>query len=158
MRALARHKKIHFFLLIICLVLLSSCAELVQRLAILNCKYAFEDIAAVNIGLSALDIKLSIRIDNPNPSNVILDRLGFEFFINDGRIFQGVMGNRLEVPAKGSSVLDHIIRISYLEVGMAVIQAIKEKSATYRLTGTAHFDTPLGQFSFPVDIARGKVY
>ena len=135
----------------------SSCAELMQRLALVNCKYSFHDIAPVNIGLTSLDLRLGIKIDNPNSVNVILDSLGFDFFINENRIFQGTASNRLEIPTGTSSILEQVISISYFEAGAAIIKAIKDNRADYRLTGTAHYDTPIGRLAFPVDIVRGQI-
>ena len=134
-----------------------SCAELAQRLGIVNCNYAFNDISPVQVGLTSMDLKLSIQVDNPNPAAVILDQLGFDFFVNENRIFQGLMEERMEIPSRGSSILDHIITLSYLDVGAAIVEAIKEKKASYRLTGKAYYNTPLGRLEFPVDIVKGKI-
>ena len=140
------------------LLLTTSCAEILQRLALVNCRYSFHDIAPVNVGLTSLELRLAIKIDNPNAVEVILDRLGFDFFINDNQIFQGNMSERLNIASRGSSILEHVISISYLEAGLAIISAVKQGQAAYRLTGNAEFDTPVGPLIFPVDIFQGEIH
>jgi len=147
-------------MLAVCLigvVLLASCAQLAQRLAIINCKYAFKDVAPMEFRTTSMDLKLSIQVDNPNAVDVILDRLGFDFFVNDSKVFEGLMEEGLNIPTKSTSVLDHVIKISYLKAGIAVVKAIKEKKAAYKLTGKAYYNTPVGELAFPVEITKGEI-
>lgn len=139
------------------LLLSCSCTEVLQRLALVNCRYAFQNITPLNVGLTSLDLRLAIKIENPNPVEVILDRLGFDFFVNDNRIFQGTMADRLTISSKGFSMMEHNITLSYVDMGLAIISAVKQGKAAYRLTGNAHFDTPVGPLVFPVDIFKGEI-
>lgn len=136
---------------------LSSCTEVLQRLSLVNCKFSFHNISPRTAGLTSLELALAIKIDNPNAVKVIFDRLGFEFFINNNRIFQGTMSERLEIPSRESSILEHVISISYMEAGLALVNAVKEGKAAYRLTGNAEFESPLGPLVFPVDIVKGEI-
>lgn len=149
--------KILISLLIFSVFLLSSCSQIAQRLAILSCKYSFLDVSPVNVGLTSLDLKLSIEISNPNSVDVILDKLGFDFFVNESKIFNGVMESKLNIPKGSNSILEHGIKISYIEAGTAIIKAIKGKKAAYRLRGKAYYDSPLGSIALPVDIVKGEV-
>lgn len=147
-------------LAIFCLVIIFSlihCSQITQRLAILNCVYSFLDIEPVKMKTTSLDLKLSIQIDNPNPADVILDKLGFDFFINDNKVFEGIMEKQMKIPNRSTSVLNHIIAISYLRAGAVIVTAIKEKRASYRLTGKVYYNTPIGNLEFPVDIVKKEI-
>jgi len=104
-----------------------------------------------------MDLKLAIQVDNPNPINVVLDRLGFDLFVNQSRVFTGDMPSRITIPAGGTSVIEHTVRLSYIRTGIAIVRAIKRKEAYYKLRGRATYDTNYGRFTFPVDIASGEI-
>ncbi len=144
------------FLLASILLFLSSC-QVAERLAIANCKYSFLNIVPERIGLTSMDLKLSIQVDNPNPIDVVLDRIGFDFFVNNSKVFTGDMNNRLTIPAGGTEVIEHTVHLSYLRTGIAIIRAIKRKEAYYTLRGRATYDTKFGRFTFPVKITSGEI-
>lgn len=143
------------FLLVSLLLFFSSC-QVAERLAIVNCKYSFLNIVPERIGITSLDLKLTIQVDNPNPVTVTLDKLGFDFFVNDSRVFTGEMRNRLTVSTGGTAIIEHIVRLSYLRTGIAIVRAIKRKEAYYFLRGRATYNTKFGRFTFPVRITLGK--
>jgi len=144
------------FLLASILLFLSSC-QVAERLAIVNCKYSFLNIVPERVGITSMDLKLTIQVNNPNPVNVSLERLGFDLFVNDSRVFTGEMRNRLIVPAGETAVIEHIVHLSYLRTGIAIVRAIKRKEAYYFLRGRATYDTKFGRFTFPVKITSGEI-
>ena len=104
-----------------------------------------------------MDFKLAIRITNPNGVDVVFDKLGFDFLVNENQIFSGLAEKQMTIPNNKSAVLEHTITISYLKVASSIIKAIRDREAKYRLRGKAYFNTPVGELSFPVDIVKGKI-
>ncbi len=147
--------KISIFLLVL-VFLLPQC-QVAQRLALLNCKYRFLNVAPSRIGWTSLDLKVSIQVDNPNPMDVVLDRLGFDFFVNGSKVGSGDLREGKTIPAGGSIILEPVLKISYLRAGISVIKAIKNNQANYELRGRATYLVGGREFVFPVKIVSGEI-
>jgi len=135
-------------------VLLANCF-IVQRVAVKNCQFSLDGVDLIQLGLTDLTLGLKIGVKNPNSIDVVIDRLAYQFFVNDRSVFTGSTGEGNTIAAGGSKVITTQVRLNYLDIGSAFVTAIKERKAHYKLTGTVYFDTALGTFSFPVTILKG---
>ena len=86
--------------------------------------------------------------------DVVIDRLEYNFLINDKKVFSGTTAKGLKIPKGGSKNLSTQINLNYRDLGNALWDAIKKKRAKYSLKGRAHIDTPLGSFSYPVELSK----
>ncbi len=136
--------------------LLSQC-QIAQRLAIANCKYKFLNVYPVRVGLTSMDLKLSIQVDNPNPIDVVLDRLGFDLFVNGSMVSSGEIAQPITIPAGGRTVLEPTVKISYIRAGISIVKAIKRNQADYEIRGRATYLVGGREFTFPVKILSGEV-
>lgn len=135
-------------------LLLANCF-IFQRVAVKNCQFSLESVDLVQVALSDLTLGLKIGVKNPNSIDVVIDRLGYQFFVNEHGVFTGSTGEGSKIPAGSSKTLTTQVKLNYLEIGSAVVSAIREQKAHYKLTGTVYLDTALGTFSFPVTILKG---
>lgn len=128
---------------------------IVQRVALKNCQFSLDGVDLVSLGVSDLTLGLKIGIKNPNTVDVIIDRLAYTFFVNNRSVFTGTTGQGNTIPAGGSRVVTTQVKLKYFDIGAALVTAIRERKAQYKLAGTVYFDTILGTFSFPVTILKG---
>ncbi len=149
-------KKI-FIVFSILLFLSYACAPVSSRLLLKNCRFYLADVALERDGMTSLDLRVAIEISNPNPVQVILDRLAFDFFVNENHVFKGSIAEKTVVPPGESRTINTVVRVSLLKVGFALYNAIKKEQANYRLKGRAFFDTKHGTISIPVEIMRGQI-
>lgn len=139
---------------LIIFVLLLNCF-IVQRVAVKNCQFSLESVDLVQATLADFTLCLKIGVKNPNTIDVVIDRLSYNFFVNEHSVFTGSTGEGSKIPASGSKTLTTPVKLNYLDIGSALVSAIKERKAHYKLTGTVYFDTVLGTFSYPVTILKG---
>ena len=143
--------------LIVLSVTFFGCAELMQHLAIVNCKFSFESIEPGAIGFTSVDLVVKIKVYNPNDIDVIMDHFDFDFFINDKVVFDGMISDKRTIPKYQHIIVKQVVKVPYSTAGSAIKDLISNKQARYRITGTAHFETPIGMFPFSVDIVEGKI-
>ncbi|MBD3286412.1 hypothetical protein GF359_07625 [candidate division WOR-3 bacterium] len=127
-----------------------------QRVALKNCEYRFAGTKIAEIALSYIRLELIIDVTNPNSIEVVLDRIAFDLFVNDEKIAKGSHNAQLRIPSGESAKVRPVVTLHYSEIGTALLSAIKNMSATYRVVGTVYFDTGVGSFSFPVTIVEGE--
>ncbi len=132
--------------------------QVAQRMAILNCKYSLLNVVPSRVGLTSMDLKLSIQIDNPNPIDVVLDRIGFDLFVNGSKVGSGDITEQRTIPAGGTQIIEPIVKISYLRSGISIVKAIKNKEAYYEIRGRASYLVGRRTFTFPVKITSGNLY
>ncbi len=142
------------FLLPLFVLVLSSCA-LVQRIALKNCEFRLAGTAIKEIALTYLKLGIIIDVTNPNPIDVVLDRMRFDLYINETKVANATSNLKTTIPSGASVKVTPIVTLDYAQVGAVIVSAIKNLSAKYKVIGTVYFDTPLGTFSFPVTIVKG---
>jgi LEA14-like dessication related protein len=147
----------------LCLVLsamtltLSGCASAVN---IVNPRYTLRGVTPrVNLAIPpSIDLDLTIGVDNPNPVGIRLDRLDFDFFINNNAVLNSVRSDQgIKIPANGIGDIRLNARIGYdniRTIWREVSEIIQGNRATYSLRGNAYYNTPVGQLRFPVEVSR----
>ncbi len=125
---------------------------IVKRAALKNCEYRLTGTSIKEIALSYLRLGITVDVTNPNPVEVVLDRMRFDFYVNDKKIGNGISNLKTSIPSGESRKIEPIVTIDYKKAGAALISLIKSGAAAYKLVGTVYFDSPLGTISFPVII------
>jgi len=128
---------------------------LIKRTALQNCEYRLAGTRITELALTYLKLEISIDVTNPNRTDVILDRMRFDLYLNDEKIANATSNLKTTIPSGESAKVKPVVTVDYSEVGTAVLSTIKNMSASYKVVGTVYFDTPLGTISFPVTIVEG---
>ncbi|MCK4766600.1 MAG: LEA type 2 family protein [Candidatus Aminicenantes bacterium] len=135
----------------------SGCAlleQVQQRLAVQNCKFHFVDARAHSFSLTDLSIDLHLKVTNPNPISVIIDKLDLLFFINERETVTAAFGGGT-IKTDEAITMNTTVRIPILKVGMMLVDIIrKKKKVTYKLEGDVYVNTSVGTFRFPVTILK----
>lgn len=128
-----------------------------QRQAISRAEFAFErvelqhaDIPFVTPGAKA-DMRIVLRVKNPNPITARLDRLDYRFFLEGTQVGEGNMTEDFSVDAGATRELVLPVSIPYTGLPEPVLKAIQARRAAMTLKGTSHLDTPLGRIEYPVE-------
>jgi LEA14-like dessication related protein len=134
-------------------VVLVSCAALKERAAIKECKFRLVSVRAYDFTFANMKLDFSIRVDNPNNIDAVLDKLVYTFYVNDTDVFSGTTGRTISIPAENSTQFPTTITLEYSQIGQALAEAMKLKRAAYRMEARAYVSTILGEVSYPVNIA-----
>ena len=135
-------------------LLLNIAVEVEQRKSLENVKIEFVDVAVKDIGLTDVGLEISLDMYNPNDVVATLDRSEYELWFNDNYLGKGIILQETDIPPFTSRQVDTEFNLSYLEAGDTVISAFTEEQHTWRIKGTAHYDSILGTIDIPFDIIR----
>jgi LEA14-like dessication related protein len=106
----------------------------------------------------ALDLDLTIGIDNPNPVSLRLDHFDFDLLINDNPVLNNVRSDQgVHIPARGLGdvqVRAHVNFANLQSIAQQIIDMVRGNRARYAIRGNAYYDTPLGQLRFPLTVSR----
>lgn len=145
-----------FLLFVLTPFLLSACATVQEAENFANCTYALRGVEISDYNVNSLSFNVYVGITNLNRKEAAaIKKFEGEMFMNDVKVADVSFDNVRIEPA---SVKNQKV---YLDVPMDTFNSkllglVSMGSATvdYHLTGTAYFDTPLGEVPVPVDIGR----
>lgn len=143
-------KKILSFATIIALAL--SCSAVRERLAIKECKFSLNSVTAYDFTFSNFKIDFEIKAENPNNVDAMLDKLTYDFCVDETDIFSGTTGQSLQIPAGKSKNFATTITLNYSTIAETLLDAIRFQSAVYKVKARAYIKTIIGEISYPVDI------
>jgi hypothetical protein len=112
---------------------------------------------AIPFSASKIDFDLAIEVENPNTVDLRLDRMNFDLLVNGTRVVSGLTNQRIRIPAEGVGRLDLTASVGYNELSSLfrdVAGWIQGSRPDYEIRGTAFYDTPIGELSFPVTVYR----
>ncbi|RKX71728.1 hypothetical protein DRP53_00650 [candidate division WOR-3 bacterium] len=134
------------------LIFLLNCSFFRERLALHQCRFSLESVHTYDFSFTDLKLDFEIKVENPNRIDAVLDRLTYTLYVNNTSVFSGTTGKGLRIKAKKSARFTTTITLVYKKIGEAIVEAIKLKTADYRLEGKAHISTIIGDLSYPVKI------
>jgi len=111
-----------------------------------------EDVRVRKISLSALDLEVMIRVENPNHIGVTLRQLPFTVMCSSGNRDQEIAsGNtgRVKIPAQGSTVLRVLVTSRNAAILTALATFITKGNVQVTIKGTATIDALLFGWSIP---------
>jgi len=91
---------------------------------------------------------------NPNDVTATLDRSKYELWFNENYLGKGSIEEKTDIPPFTSRLVHSEFSLSYAEVGNTIVSALIEEENTWRIQGTAHYDSILGTIDIPFDIVR----
>lgn len=151
-----------FALTAVTAVLAFTGCQSLANLRIENPSYSIREVrprvsVALPLSASTIDFDFLVGVKNPNRVALLLDRMDFNLLVNDNPIFNGVSAERIRIPANGSGDVRLRARVGYDSIRSLfreVADIVQGDRARYEIRGTAFYDTPLGQQSFPVTVYR----
>jgi len=131
----------------------ANCSAIAKRQALENCKFDLETVEILQAGLAGIELRFLVAIENPNPGDVVVDRLDFELFTGGKKVGQGVHKDRIDIPPAGKETIALDVKASAAELGFALLSAITSQSGVdYRVEGTAYVATLFGEFPYPFTV------
>lgn len=134
--------------------LFNSIIEVEKRQALENVQIEFVSIVLDEIGITGIELGISIDMYNPNDVTATLDKADYEIWFNDNKLGNGVIEQQTDIPPYTSREIKTDFKMGYSEVGETVLAALTEEEHKWRIKGVAHYDTILGTIDMPFDITR----
>ena len=114
---------------------------------------SFDGVSVKSIGLTSATLNIRLKIYNPNTMiTATLLRADYDLYGNNIHLGNGVIPQRVDIPAGGTRTVATDFDLSYSGAARGLWSALKEGGVSWRITGTAYFDTPIGTINVPFDI------
>lgn len=144
--------------LLLAMPTLSGCAvyqAYVQRTAIRNAEFSIRNVQFLGLDLVGANILLTLQLQNPTDTAIEMDRMAYTLFVNGARAFQGEVTQKILVPPRQGRPLPIRISVVYADLGTQLRQLLlQQRVNSWRMEGTAYFDTPVGTLEYPVRVER----
>ena len=127
--------RIVFFLLAL---LASGCASL--SLDAEPPEVLVTNITPLEATLFEQQLKVDIRVRNPNPFELNVTGLDFMLNLNGKRLARGLANDAVTIPRLGDSILSVNTTTSTLEVMRQLLSLHKQQDMKYQITGVLHLD------------------
>ncbi len=110
--------------------------------------FTFQSVSLDTLDLEGVTVSLHCRIDNPNSVGLELARLGYALDLEGRRAVAGELAPGLDIPARGSAPLALPVRLRFQDVPGILEILVARDAASYRITGHAGVNTPVGIMDF----------
>ena len=139
---------------IIAYVIIFAFTEIEQRKALEDIQISFHDATLKDIGFSGATVNLSLSMYNPNDITATLDRADYDLWFNENYLGSGITQKRVDIPPLESRIAATDFDLDFGGAGSSIISAITEGKASWRISGTAYYDTIFGTMNIPFDITK----
>ncbi len=149
----ARRTSVVAALALILFTTAAACGVREKRENLKNCEFELENLEVVNFGFSQVDLLVHVGVQNPNPSDVVVDRLEFELFTGDNKVAEGKHSENITVAAGDKGVVKLEVATTPAQLGTTLMQALMSGGGVdYRVEGIVYLDTILGEIPYPINI------
>ena len=128
--------------------------EAAQREAMRTVQVSFDGVSVKSIGLTSATLTIRLRMYNPNTITATLDRADYELYGNNNYLGNGVIPQRIDIPAGGTRIVETDFVLSYSGGAGVIWSSLIGGEVSWRIKGTAYFDTPLGTMNIPFDVTQ----
>ncbi|MBQ8843869.1 MAG: hypothetical protein IJ016_03675 [Elusimicrobiaceae bacterium] len=137
-------------------LLLSACASVQQAENFANCKYALRSVEIADYNINSLSFDMYVSITNLNKKEAAaIKKFEGKLTMNDTHVADINFADvRVEPGAVKNQKVHMEIPMSSFSNKLLGLVSMGSGTVDYHLTGTATFDTPLGEVPIPVDIGR----
>jgi LEA14-like dessication related protein len=115
-----------------------------QVTAIKNLDVTLVQISANEFTLSSFNLGITLDIYNPNEIDVEVGNFSARTFANNIQLADITLSEPIPIAKHTTARKIFYLRIHYLEIGLALIQAIREKQVSWRVQGQYAVQLPLG--------------
>ncbi len=120
-------------------------------------KLSLDSVILENISLSSANLKIALKLDNPNIFAIILNNIKYQFNLNGQNLISGNMEHKIQVNENGGNIIQLPVSINFLQAGMAIQQILTgNENLNYQLKGSLDIATShqlLDQLNLPFDLS-----
>ncbi len=144
------------FLVLATPFLFTACASVQEAENFANCTYALRGVEISDYNVNSLSFNVYVGITNLNRKEAAaIKKFEGEMFMEDVKVSDVSFENvRIEPGATKNQKVYLNIPMEVFSSKLLGLVSMGSATVNYHLTGTAYFETPLGDVPVPVDIGR----
>lgn len=140
--------------------LFTACASVQEAENFANCTYALRSIEVSDYNVNSLSFNVYVGITNLNRREAAaIKKFEGKLYMNETEVADVSFDNvRIEPNSYKNQKIYLTVPMDTFDGKLLGLVSMGSATVDYHLTGTATFDTPLGEVSVPVDIGRVGSY
>ncbi len=144
------------FLFLCAALMLTACSSVQKAENFANCTYALRSVEVSDYNVDSLSFIVYMAITNLNRREpAAIKKFEGKMYMNEVEVADVSLENVLVEPASVKNQKVYLtIPMSTFSSKLLGLVSMGSATVDYHLTGTATFDTPLGEVPVPVDIGR----
>ena len=132
---------------------LTACGVREKRENLKNCEFELDNVEVKTFSFTAVDLIVYVGVMNPNPSDVVVDRLKFDLYTGDNKVANGEQTQNTTIAAGQREVIQLNVSTTASQLGSTLMRALMTGGAVdYRVEGTVFLDTILGEIPYPISL------
>jgi LEA14-like dessication related protein len=120
-------------------------------------KLSFGSLKLDRLTMTGADLKLSLKLNNPNVFSMLLGKMQYNFKLNEQSILSGLTDKSMQISEKSDNIIEIPVSVDFLRAGTAVYQILNgNKILNYQLGGNLDLSTSLpllGQVNLPFELS-----
>ena len=120
-------------------------------------KLSFGSLKLDRLTLTGADLKLSLKLNNPNVFSMLLGKMQYNFKLNEQSILSGLTDKSMQISEKSDNIIEIPVSVDFLRAGTAIYQILNgNKTLNYQLGGNLDLSTSLpllGQVNLPFELS-----
>ncbi len=104
--------------------------------------------------IGGADVAVEVSLINSNPYELLVDRIGFAFYIGESPISEGIISGDKNIGSRGEKVFSLPFLFNFFDVGQNVHDLLRQTSALCRLAGEIEVKTVWGRVKVSFDKAE----
>lgn len=143
-------------LLFVLALFAAACASVQEAKNFANCRYALRSVEIADYNLNSLSFDVYVGITNQNRKDAAaIKKFEGSLTMNEVPVGEVKFENvRVEPGATKNQKVNLTVPMKTFNSKLLGAVSMGSGTVDYHLTGTAYFDTPLGEVPVPVDIGR----
>ena len=143
-------------LLLTATFLINACATVQEAKNFANCKYTVRSVEVSDYNINSITFDIYLLITNLNKkTEAAIKKFEGKLMINETYVADINFDNvRIAAGATKTQKAVVTVPMKSLSTKMVGLVSMGSASVDYHITGTAYFETPLGDVPIPVDIGR----
>ncbi|MBO9541452.1 LEA type 2 family protein [bacterium] len=135
-----------------------------ERQAIAKAEFSFDRVELQHMDIPVItpnakaDLRVILKVKNPNAVTARLDRLDYEVFMEGHSVGTGAMTEDFSVEPGGTKELSLPVAVPYANLPQPALQALLARRAQFRLKGISHVSTPLGRIDYPFEVEHTATF
>lgn len=132
---------------------LTSCGIREKRENLKNCEFELDNVEMANFSFSQVDLIVHVGVMNPNPSDVVVDRLKFDLYTGGNKVANGEQNQNTTIAAGQREVIKLNVSTTASQLGSTLMRALMTGgNVDYRVEGVVFLDTILGEIPYPISL------
>ena len=126
-----------------------------RREALKKCTFDLDNIKLLRMSTGKARMRVFVGISNPNDSEVVLDKVDFELFIQHTKVADGSQNKWIAIKPAAREVVEVTVDIPLFNLGLGLLGALMSRDgATYRIKGTVRINAGFGSVPFDFDTTK----